>query len=1001
MRFTLARTERKRSGSGGVIVGAVDRSRPLDALGFVTALLASLVFVVSIPASVTLRGSPTGAITTPGRGGVARLTVVVRRAADAQPVRAATVRAFWADSDRYFLAGSASTSADGRAVIAEAPVGAAWIIVEAPGFARRSTALALGSIPREVVLSLDPANPLSVQVNDDKGKPIADATVLVEASDRLPFGALTDTLGRARFSTLGRGPFGVRVFARGYEPESRSRVVADLTVALRPACGLDVTVKDANGAAVAGATVLIAGAGLWPARSLDTGSDGRTRVSGIVAGAYDLKATKGTLVSRTEVGVRATPGTFEPVELRLESGRMVPIVVTDGESEHPLVVPNADVLVVEGGVSSFPLQGRSDTFGKVTLGPVASGSVIAAARAEGFVERGGVAVPDVIKDEIRIPLLRGARLTGEVLDADGRPVDGARVEVVGTDPEGAPIAETPMAIEFRRAHFAWALKGPAPLVPAGDLGVMPGPVPPIPTGPFESDLGLDRMVLTPENVEPWVTDLNGEFRAAPLPAGRVRALVRHPSYVEATSEAVTLGAGGEARVKVVLRVGGALEGVVVDESGLPVAGARVDAAAVQGTLTRTTRSADDGAFAFATLPSEVMLSLARPGDPTHIVLRRTVSIVEGARTEVTLTVPEVREALSVVVSDESGRPLKMAQVTVLSLDPERPLRATEFSDEQGRAKIDDAVGLSVRVVVEAPGYAQFTREIAKAPDELAVDMVPGVIVEGRVTAVRGRVDVEGASVELVTQGHRRAAFTDAMGRFRFTDVTPGATRILVSHDDYAPVEIEVTVTPTGRADRAFEVDAVDLAEPGVVEGRVVDRDGKPVFGARVGVGVVGAYVPVGAASHGTVTTKAGGAFRLDRVRPGDVEIGAFAPDVGRGRAVVSVDGGRTRSDVVIRLDAPVDEQEPAATGGLAVTLAERPRGSATEITVVDVAAGSEAEHSGLVAGDVVRSIDKRGPTSLSDARRRLAGPDGSDVVIEVQRPDGPSTLRVRRERVRR
>jgi protocatechuate 3,4-dioxygenase beta subunit len=530
---------------------------------------------------------------------------------------------------------------------------------------------------------------------------------------------------------------------------------------------------------------------------------------------------------------------------------------------------------------------------------------------------------------------------------------------------------------------------------------MSGPIPPIPNGPFEADLTFSRMVLAPENVDPWVTDLRGEFRATPLPPGRVRALVRHPSYVEATSDPVTLGAGGEARVKVVLRIGGAIEGAVVDEYGLPVAGARVDAAAVQGTLTRTTRSADDGSFAFATLPSEVMLSLARPGDPTHIVLRRTVAVKEGDRTEVELVVPERREPLTVVVDDDSSRPVKMAQVTALSLDPERPLRATEFTDPAGRATVGDAVGLALRVIIEAPGFARLSRELAKAPEELRITLALGVPVEGHVTAVRGRTDVEGASVELLSQGHRRAAFTDSLGRFRFTEVTPGPAHVRVDHPDYAVAAVDVVIASTGRADRAFDLEAIDLAEPGVVEGLVVDREGRPVAGARVGAGVVGAYLPVGSATSATITTKADGAFRLERVRPGHAEIGAYSADFGRGRVVVEVDSGRTHSGVQIRLDANADDREPSATGGVAVTLAERHQGGRIEIAVVEVASGSEAEHAGLVTGDLLRRIDGVVPASLGEARRRLAGPDGSDVVIEVSRSEGTATLRVKRERVRR
>jgi hypothetical protein len=88
---------------------------------------------------------------------------------------------------------------------------------------------------------------------------------------------------------------------------------------------------------------------------------------------------------------------------------------------------------------------------------------------------------------------------------------------------------------------------------------------------------------------------HGTFRAAPASPGRVRAIVRHPQYVEAESEVVTLPPGGEAHVEVVMRQGGALEGRVLDARDRPVRGARVVVSAVRGTLERTTRTGRDGA----------------------------------------------------------------------------------------------------------------------------------------------------------------------------------------------------------------------------------------------------------------------------------------------------------------------------------------------------------------------------------------------------------------------
>src|SRR5581483_1846101 len=129
-------------------------------------------------------------------------------------------------------------------------------------------------------------------------------------------------------------------------------------------CSLEALVVDGAGRAVPHASVLVAGSGLWPARRLESGADGRTRIGSLTAGAYDLKAEMGSLVSRTEVGVRLDRGETRAVKLVLGEGRMVPIVVSDGDGDHPLLVPNADVLLVEGGVSSFPLRGRTNAFGR-------------------------------------------------------------------------------------------------------------------------------------------------------------------------------------------------------------------------------------------------------------------------------------------------------------------------------------------------------------------------------------------------------------------------------------------------------------------------------------------------------------------------------------------------------------------------------------------------------------------------------------------------------------
>ena len=967
------------------------------------AVLSCAAFLVGLPASVSLKGSPLDQIdslpATAAAEEAAPLSVVVRGAPEGNGLPGASVRVFWVQGDRYFQVGVSETDATGAVRFENLPRGAVWVLVEADGRARASSQLVVAGEPRELVFDLEPANLLRVKVQDESGAPVPGATVLVSGPDALPFGAVTDESGSVDMTRLGASPWRVRVAARGFDVVARKDVVSDITITLERLGSVEVATVDGSGKPVGGAIVWIAGSSLWPARRVATDEGGKVRITGLADGAYDLKATKGQLVSRTHVGRRLERGKSETVTLVLMAGRQVEVLVTDGEGENPVVVSGADVLVVEEGISSFPLRRRTSSLGKVTLGPVTFGPVLVGARADGFVPRSTVAVLDEETDVVRLSLLKGAILRGEVVDEAGYAVDGASVEVIGTDFDGRPIAETPMHVAFRRSHFEWALSATAPLMPAGELGVMPGLIPPIPGGSHRSTALAAHIAQAPD---PWVTGYDGRFVAKPVPPGRVRALVRHPEYVEAISDPVRLGPGGEGSVRVVLAVGGAVEGRLLSEAGLPVAGARIDAIAVVGSLERTTLTASDGTFAFAALPSQVVFAVARPEDLSKLVLRERIAIGKEGRTEVEVIVPEVREPVTAEVVDADDQPIELAQVTALSLDPGLPLRETRFSNEDGHAEIADARGLDLRWICEAPGFSRTTTTTSDTPETVRIVLSPGVIVEGRVTKVRGRRAAVGVRVTLAAGGDRLVRFTDEQGAYRFEDVRPGLVELGFSGPELASKELEVEVTQPSRTDRPFEVPEVDLEEPGRVSGRVVDERGEPVSGARVAVGFVPAYLPLGALPDGMAATRADGVFELEGLSPGSVELQAYAADVGRGRAEdIVIDAGQATSGVEIVLVRGAEEDEPASTGSVAVTLGEHEEDGDVYVVIVSVAEGSEAERAGLAAGDFVLDVEGQAVDGMGQARALLSGPEGSDVVVTLFRDDAERSLRVRRERVRR
>jgi membrane-associated protease RseP (regulator of RpoE activity) len=310
---------------------------------------------------------------------------------------------------------------------------------------------------------------------------------------------------------------------------------------------------------------------------------------------------------------------------------------------------------------------------------------------------------------------------------------------------------------------------------------------------------------------------------------------------------------------------------------------------------------------------------------------------------------------------------------------------------------DDARGLSLRLLAEAPGWIKAVRAIDQAPAEVKLELVRGVVVTGRVTSVRGRWPVDGATVTLSADGAHAVALTDDTGTYTLRDIPPGWAEISVSHPEHADGTLRVEIRPTGRNERPFEVEPIDLVQGGAVEGIVVRPDGTPVMGARVGIGAIPAYLPVGALPAGMTNTDQRGGFKLPGIRPGRITVGAYAAGIGHGEAHdVEVVAERTTSDVRVVLDQKSSDEEPPMTASVAITLGER----AGAVFISQVAVGSEAERGGLRPGDVVVAIDGRPPSSPADARQRLNGPHNSDVLVEVRRGEENTKLRIAREAVR-
>ncbi len=927
-------------------------------------------------------------------GGVASLIVRLVRAG--APADGATVRVLRVDGEgnEALATESASgvASTDGEVRFDELAAGSHWVLAECKGSARHSRKVELVPGERTIELALEAAAPLEVVVVDGSQRPIENARVVASGGDPLDVLAHSDVTGLAVFEDGPPAPWALEVTAKGFGRKLLEHVEpkdSPLFVKLERASALVVRVRDEAGVPKSDAVVTVAGSALWPARTATTDASGTVSIAELPRGFYEARAEAGELVSEPGAGVLLEQGEHEELELQLVKGRFVRVFVTDGEGDPPIPLESADVVLSEGGLSSFPRFGRTSDRGEVSLGPLTDDASVSAS-ANGFVPKSAVPVEEGAS-EVRVSLVRGGELSGRVVDERGFGIEGVTLEVIGVDRDGMPLHESTRLSSFRREHFAASLAGPGALVATGELGVTHH-VPNIPLAGM-ADLGHAELGGA-ELGGAWTTRPDGTFLLTPVTPGRVELVARHPGFAEGTSRPVELAPGRRARIELVLGRGGTLEGRVVEANGFAAVGARIELVPQTGGFERVTYAADDGRFGFAAAPREVLITVARAAAPEHVVIRVELSIEPDTRHELELVLPEERQAVALRVVDDRGFSLDRGELHVTSLDPASALTRTLFSDDAGETRLEGGRGLALRITARRSGHAPAAIELEHAPAEVTIALDAAVVGEGEVRA--GGRALAGAAVTLLTATGERRTRSDERGAFSFPDLARGNAQLMVAADGHAFVERAVAIEP--RRDRA-DFGTIELSRGATVEGEVLDELGEPVVGARVAIGRVPTFLPLGKLPPGVAQTDPRGRFVLRDVEPGEASIEAFKWEHGR----ASLGGLTLRSDGTVRDVRIVLARDPEAAvysgeATLAVSLAEEGGG----VTLAHVPYGGEAMRAGILAGDRLYAVDGRPVRALEEARHALDGPLSQELVLELGRaPDLHWRVRARRERLRR
>jgi uncharacterized GH25 family protein len=591
---------------------------------------------------------------------------------------------------------------------------------------------------------------------------------------------------------------------RAAKPDEKGPAV----IVLKPAAPASGRIVAADGRPIAGALA-------WLSEDVGAvvraGKDGRIQIP-------DLPEEESALFA-------AAPGFFT-AEGRTAGGRLPTLALKARLRTSGVVVDEAGRPVEGAALKASPLPGpqalrspalyqsggfaRSAASGRFQLSRIAPGIAYdlrihrdgyAPARQELPVRAAGSPAA-----EVRIVLHAGRAAFGRVTDAGGRPVAGAQVSLQATAPPG-------LSARLR------AMRDP------------------------------ERYLGSP-------SDATGRFELRDLPAGTFDLLVRATGFAPLTvpSLAVPEGKGTTDLGTVALGPGAALQGLVVDAQGDPIAGAEVRAKAAQQEPLSILRTRDAGpADAVTAADGSFLLADRSPGESITLTVTHPSygpgslpGVVVPAAAPVRIVLQPAGQVAGRAV-DADGKPV--AGATVLLSEEETMSfggpTAIVGSSRLHRGTTDDEGGFSFdgvspgvfRLSARAPRYqeTELTNLELKAGQDLThleIVLKAGATVEGRVLSPDGPMpDAEVAVVQSSTGDFGSywplRATTDGDGQYRIDGIPPGKNTLEARAEGYRRALRDVDV-----AARTPAVD-FDLERGLEASGRAVDDGGAPVPGAQV------------------------------------------------------------------------------------------------------------------------------------------------------------------------
>jgi protocatechuate 3,4-dioxygenase beta subunit len=863
------------------------------------------------------------------------------------------------------------------------------VTASAPGYGR--TTIHNRSPGEAVELYLFPGSGIYGRLLDEKGSPVAGALV---SGDEHSFKSApitaqtTDSDGRFAFLGLDPGEYRIFVSHESFAPvahdlELKKESDAEIELVLTRGVLLTGHLVNENKEAVTGKVSM---------RSLDGGTVGLTIRSRLTAetdaeGSFAigpvppgdhvfLVESRGYGSKNVEASVSGREKEEDLGDIVLETGLTISGKVVD-EGGDPVFggVVNAS-LPARGALSATGdslVVAETDEQGRFVLAGLSPGAHSVNATAPGY------GLSDFVMLEpgasnVTFTLKRAGSIRGTVVDLEGKAVTSFHVVARSSDHQGNSnagvqdmegtfvldsVAEGEYAVEITSRDLLPEAVS-AVRVSSGNVTevgtirlrrgggvvgrVVDGSSDPVPGATIQGIVAGPRRFLWMDDGG-TVSDRSGRFEIKGLPDGKCTVVATHPSYAVTTLKGVEIdSSAGFPEVEVVLRRGGALEGMVRTRDGTDVAGRTIEihpeGAAMTASEFQTARTAEDGSFRMEHLPvGKLMASLQQSEVDARVTIQsREVEIVEGETAYVEF---QPRPVLIQGQLKKGGSPLSGVEI---ELYPDTYSSMSYGSVSVGRPPVSGPrylVGMSgddgyyelfvgepgeYTVSASAYGVGLPSRRVT-IPDVEAFTFdidFGSALLSGRVIDKETEAPVPGA---FVIARPSKASIGDSAAGLRVgsdglfeLSLDPGEFTLVVRANGYGTLEKRVTVEDGGRSDLVLA-----LSSGLRITGRVLDANGRGIGNVRVAAVVDSPDLMTVPARMGSTMTIPDGSFSLEDLASGrynvlvrDDHLGfAFLPSVPSGTEnleLVLSPGGEVEVLVVDSQGAPVPNAIVALAG---------------------------------------------------------------------------------------